>query len=109
MLLASPLVLRDLIEEYETSHLTGAPRRSGQQERRERQRTEDLVHALCVSTGTYDIDAALRAARALLEGAEAADCEPAGRDPSRSRRPRGTRFPPPRRRFAAREVCGVRH
>ncbi|TDU80350.1 DUF5133 domain-containing protein [Streptomyces sp. KS 21] len=59
MLMAHPAVLARLVEEYEvvSQHQAGG--------RREplRQRLEDVVYTLCVSTGTRDIDAALASAR----------------------------------------------
>ncbi|MEU2072302.1 DUF5133 domain-containing protein [Streptomyces anulatus] len=62
MLMANPAVLERLIEEYESLQILGAGHGSPQA----RQRMDDVMYTLCVSTGTRDIDDALRAARHLL-------------------------------------------
>ncbi|AQS68244.1 DUF5133 domain-containing protein [Streptomyces pactum] len=69
MLLAHPVVLKNLIEQYETLHALHAE--NGTQEAR--RRMEDVAYTLCVSTGTRDIDAALVAARHRLPGARTED------------------------------------
>ncbi|CAL9405781.1 hypothetical protein SUDANB1_01549 [Streptomyces sp. enrichment culture] len=69
MLLAHPVVLKNLIEQYETLRALHAE--SGTPEAR--QRMEDVAYTLCVSTGTRDIDAALVAARHRLPGARTED------------------------------------
>jgi hypothetical protein len=61
MLLAHPVVLRKLIEQYEAlvlSHAEGGSHTL-------RQRMADVAYTLCISTDTHDIDAALPAARQL--------------------------------------------
>ncbi|KOU23496.1 hypothetical protein ADK52_18520 [Streptomyces sp. WM6372] len=57
--MAHPAVLARLVEEYEMVTRLQA---GGRQEP-VRQRLEDVVYTLCVSTGTRDIDAALASAR----------------------------------------------
>ncbi|MEU0216883.1 DUF5133 domain-containing protein [Streptomyces sp. NPDC006265] len=69
MLLAHPVVLKNLIEQYETLRALHAE--SGTSEAR--QRMEDVAYTLCVSTGTRDIEAALVAARHRLPGARTED------------------------------------
>ncbi|MEU4211586.1 DUF5133 domain-containing protein [Streptomyces sp. NPDC026206] len=63
MLMAHPGVLRDLLSRYDTL-LTLARERAGCP--RVHRRLQDTVYTLCVTTGTRDIDAALRAARSRL-------------------------------------------
>ncbi|MFK0216615.1 DUF5133 domain-containing protein [Streptomyces vinaceus] len=72
--MAHPAVLARLVEEYEMVSRTGAG------DRREplRQRLEDVVYTLCVSTGTRDIDAALASARERMAAAWHLDAEGAG-------------------------------
>ncbi|MYR56155.1 DUF5133 domain-containing protein [Streptomyces sp. SID625] len=69
MLLAHPVVLKNLIEQYETLRALHAE--DGTEE--VRRRMEDVAYTLCVSTGTRDIDAALVAARHRLPGARTED------------------------------------
>ncbi|MFV2120490.1 DUF5133 domain-containing protein [Streptomyces sp. Act-28] len=69
MLMAHPAVLTKLIEEYTTLSKLDAHNGGPQV----RQRLEDVVYTLCVSTGTRDIDAALVAARHRLPGARPED------------------------------------
>ncbi|MFE0824670.1 DUF5133 domain-containing protein [Streptomyces sp. NPDC058847] len=69
MLLAHPVVLKNLIEQYETLRALHAE--DGTEEGR--RRMEDVAYTLCVSTGTRDIDAALVAARHRLPGARTED------------------------------------
>ncbi|MFH9889869.1 DUF5133 domain-containing protein [Streptomyces luteogriseus] len=69
MLLAHPVVLNNLIEQYETLRALHAE--SGTPEAR--QRMEDVAYTLCVSTGTRDIESALVAARHRLPGARTED------------------------------------
>ncbi|MEU2074507.1 DUF5133 domain-containing protein [Streptomyces sp. NPDC013489] len=74
MLMAHPAMLTRLVEEYEReSELrTAGVHGPG------RQQMEDVVHTLCVSTGTWDIDAALATAREWLHTAWLGDAyEPA--------------------------------
>ncbi|MFF7365784.1 DUF5133 domain-containing protein [Streptomyces sp. NPDC008125] len=61
MLMAHPAVLKDLVERYESLRCPSA------EDARSRQRLEDVEYTLCVSTGTRDVEAALRAARARLQ------------------------------------------
>ena len=65
MLLAHPVVLKNLIEQYETLRALHAE--DGAEGAR--RSMEDVAYTLCVSTGTRDIDAALVAARHRLPGA----------------------------------------
>lgn len=65
MLVAHPVVLRNLVKNYETLVLLHAE--AGGEE--VRQRMDDVAYTLCISTGTRDIDAALIAARYQLPGA----------------------------------------
>nr|WP_079194586.1 DUF5133 domain-containing protein [Streptomyces sp. CB02923] len=69
MLLAHPAVLRDLVEQYETLRVLNAADGSPEV----RQRMDDVVYTLCVSTGTRDVDTALIAARHRLPGARVED------------------------------------
>ncbi|MGC0375737.1 DUF5133 domain-containing protein [Streptomyces sp. SAI-229] len=69
MLLAHPVALRNLTEQYEALRALHAENGTGEA----RPRMEDVAHMLCVSTGTRDIDAALVAARHRLPGARAED------------------------------------
>ncbi|MFK0235264.1 DUF5133 domain-containing protein [Streptomyces vinaceus] len=72
--MAHPAVLARLVEEYEMVSRTGA----GGRREPLRQRCEDLVYTLCVSTGTRDIDAALAAARERMAAAWLVDTEGSG-------------------------------
>lgn len=67
--MAHPVVLRNLIEQYETLAVLQA--QDGSEE--VRRRMDDLAYTLCVSTGTRDVDAALIAARHRLPGARPED------------------------------------
>ncbi|MFE7516943.1 DUF5133 domain-containing protein [Streptomyces sp. NPDC057540] len=69
MLMAHPVVLRNLIEQYETLKVLQAEN-GGAEVRR---RMDDLAYTLCVSTGTRDVDTALIAARHRLPGARPED------------------------------------
>ncbi|MET8183435.1 DUF5133 domain-containing protein [Streptomyces sp. NPDC005336] len=69
MLMAHPVVLRNLIEQYATLQVLQAESGSAEV----RQRMDDLAYTLCVSTGTRDVDAALIAARHRLPGARVKD------------------------------------
>ncbi|MFH8573994.1 DUF5133 domain-containing protein [Streptomyces sp. NPDC017993] len=69
MLMAHPAVLRDLVEQYKTLRLLHAQEGSSAILRR----MEDVAYTLCVSTGTWDADAALIAARHQLPGARVQD------------------------------------
>ncbi|MET9146248.1 DUF5133 domain-containing protein [Streptomyces sp. NPDC004042] len=69
MLLAHPVVLKNLIEQYETLRALHAEDSTEEV----RRRMEDVTYTLCVSTGTRDIDAALVAARHRLPGARTED------------------------------------
>ncbi|OEJ30422.1 DUF5133 domain-containing protein [Streptomyces subrutilus] len=78
MLMAHPAVLAHLVEEYEMvaqAHAADPARREPA-----RQRMEDLVYTLCVSTGTRDIESALTAARERLRTAWLGEGEAAARD-----------------------------
>lgn len=67
--MAHPVVLRNLIEQYETLQVLQAENGSDEV----RRRMEDLAYTLCVSTGTRDVDTALIAARHRLPGARPED------------------------------------
>ncbi|PAM97853.1 DUF5133 domain-containing protein [Streptomyces sp. Alain-F2R5] len=69
MLLAHPVVLKNLIEQYEALRALHAE--DGTEEAR--RRMDDVAYTLCVSTGTRDVDTALVAARHQLHGARAED------------------------------------
>lgn len=69
MLMAHPVVLSKLVEEYEALSLLHAENGSPEV----RRRVEDLAYTLCVSTGTRDVDTALIAARHRLPGARPED------------------------------------
>ncbi|MFC8131173.1 DUF5133 domain-containing protein [Streptomyces sp. NPDC057302] len=69
MLMAHPVVLRDLVERYKAL----AVLRADQGSAASRQEYEDVAYSLCVATGTSDIDAALVAASHHLPGARPAD------------------------------------
>ncbi|MFC8103507.1 DUF5133 domain-containing protein [Streptomyces sp. NPDC057363] len=69
MLLAHPVVLKNLIEQYETLRALHAE--DGAEGAR--RRMEGVAYTLCVSTGTRDVDAALVAARHRLPGARTED------------------------------------
>ncbi|MFJ4872856.1 DUF5133 domain-containing protein [Streptomyces sp. NPDC088757] len=62
MLMAHPLVLENLVEQYETLRTLYAENGSAGV----RRQLEDVTYTLCVSTGTRDIDAALIASRRQL-------------------------------------------
>ncbi|GAA4085526.1 MULTISPECIES: DUF5133 domain-containing protein [Streptomyces] len=69
MLMAHPVVLRDLLDEYQV--LVSLNAADGDEVTR--QRLDDVTYTLCVSTGTRDIDAAVIAARHRLPGARTFD------------------------------------
>lgn len=70
-MMSHPAVPARLVEEYETgSELQAAGRHEPV-----RQRMEDVVYTLCVSTGTRDMDAALAAARERLRTAWLGDAD----------------------------------
>lgn len=69
MLMAHPLILSKLVEEYEALSMLHAEDGSHEV----RRRMEDLAYTLCVSTGTRDVDTALIAARYRLPGARPED------------------------------------
>lgn len=65
MLMPHPAVLRTLVDEYEALSVTATAEARAQE--------RDLAYTLCVSTGTRDVNEALRTARRWLEAASAAD------------------------------------
>lgn len=69
MLMAHPVILGNLVEQYETLKVLHAENGSAES----RQRMDDIAYTLCLSTGTGDIDAALIAARHRLPGARPED------------------------------------
>ncbi|QEV50510.1 DUF5133 domain-containing protein [Streptomyces platensis] len=69
MLMAHPAVLRKLVDEYVVLQAVHAER--GDTETRGR--ITELACALCISTGTSDVDAALIAAHHQLPGAQVHD------------------------------------
>ncbi|MGK5548728.1 DUF5133 domain-containing protein [Streptomyces sp. URMC 127] len=62
MLMAHPLVLSGLLEQYEV--LTALNAGEGSED--VRRRMEDVTYTMCVSTGTRDIGSAVAAARKQL-------------------------------------------
>jgi 4-aminobutyrate aminotransferase-like enzyme len=72
MLMPHPTVLRNLVERYETLRAT-AERHTDGSDRTEgsdplvRQQLQDTIYTLCVSTGTREVGAALKAARKHME------------------------------------------
>ncbi|MFI9119866.1 DUF5133 domain-containing protein [Streptomyces bikiniensis] len=62
MLMAHPMVLENLVEQYGTLRTLYAANGSAEV----RRQLEDVTYTLCVSTGTRDIDAALTASRRQL-------------------------------------------
>ncbi|MEU1620328.1 DUF5133 domain-containing protein [Streptomyces sp. NPDC005722] len=76
VLMAHPVVLHMLTEEYEA--LRAADAGSGASGRPEaRRRLEDVADALCVATGTRDVEAALATARARPPGTRPPGTRPA--------------------------------
>ncbi|MGX1548334.1 DUF5133 domain-containing protein [Streptomyces adustus] len=69
MLMAHPVILRNLVEQYDVLRILHAEDGS----ETVRRRMDDVAYTLCVSTGTQDIDAALIAARYHLPGARPHD------------------------------------
>ncbi|GAA1360074.1 DUF5133 domain-containing protein [Streptomyces beijiangensis] len=69
MLLAHPVILRNLVARYEALVVLQAENGSSDA-RREK---EDVAYMLCVATGTGDVDTALVAAVHGLPGARTAD------------------------------------
>ncbi|WP_328540712.1 DUF5133 domain-containing protein [Streptomyces sp. NBC_00344] len=69
MLLAHPVIMRNLVERYEALSVlhagSGAPTA--------RRELDDVAYLLCIATGTSDVDAALIAAACDLPGARTAD------------------------------------
>ncbi|MEU3465976.1 DUF5133 domain-containing protein [Streptomyces sp. NPDC006733] len=65
MLMAHPLVLRQLVEEYEGLAALARTQDVGPRIHRQLQ---DAAFTLCVSTDRQDVDAALTAAREQLDG-----------------------------------------
>ncbi|MFJ3519700.1 MULTISPECIES: DUF5133 domain-containing protein [unclassified Streptomyces] len=72
-MMTHPALLARLVEEYEMESELRAAGPHGPV----RQQMEDVVYTLCVSTGTYDIDAALAAARERLNTAWFGDSDDA--------------------------------
>ncbi|MFF4098972.1 DUF5133 domain-containing protein [Streptomyces sp. NPDC001903] len=72
--MAHPAVLARLVQEYEMVSQLGA----GGVQDPPRQRLEDVVYTLCVSTGTRDIDAALASARERMAAVWPADAQGMG-------------------------------
>ncbi|MBP2406271.1 DUF5133 domain-containing protein [Streptomyces syringium] len=70
MLMAHPAVLRDLLDRYESLRAVAGERVVRAQIYR---RLQDTAYTLCVTTGTRDIDAALRAARSRVAQYPAAE------------------------------------
>ncbi|MGW1465874.1 DUF5133 domain-containing protein [Streptomyces sp. NPDC002308] len=64
MLMAHPVVLRGLVDRYESL------RSADTEDARVRRRLEDVAYTLCVSTGTRDVESALEAARTRLADSE---------------------------------------
>ncbi|MEU1544067.1 DUF5133 domain-containing protein [Actinacidiphila glaucinigra] len=72
MLMAHPVVLHMLVEQYEALRAAGAVT-GGSDGPEARRRLEDAAYTLCVATGTTDLEAALAAARGRVPGARPAD------------------------------------
>ncbi|MFE2542060.1 DUF5133 domain-containing protein [Actinacidiphila glaucinigra] len=72
MLMAHPVVLHMLVEQYEALRAADAVN-GGSDGPEARRRLEDVAYTLCVATGTTDVEAALVAARGRLPGARPAD------------------------------------
>ncbi len=73
MLKPHPLVLRNLLERYESLAARSDATAVDIGRRRE---LEDVTYTLCVSTGTRDVQSAVAAARGMLEAAFAASAAP---------------------------------
>ncbi|GAA0592560.1 DUF5133 domain-containing protein [Streptomyces crystallinus] len=69
MLMAHPVVLNKLVEQYLTLRVLDAEEGT----EAARQRMNDVAYSLCIATGTGDVDAALIAARHHLPGARPTD------------------------------------
>ncbi|MFF2253470.1 DUF5133 domain-containing protein [Streptomyces sp. NPDC058142] len=69
MLMAHPAVLRKLVDEYEALRAVHAEHGNAEP----RSRITEVACALCISTGTCDVDAALIAAYHQLPGAQVHD------------------------------------
>ncbi|MEV6653457.1 DUF5133 domain-containing protein [Streptomyces sp. NPDC051219] len=63
MLMAHPLVLRNLVDRYKALRKLHAEQRTAES----RRELEDVTYTLCVSTGTRTAEAALAAAEAQLD------------------------------------------
>jgi hypothetical protein len=72
MLMAHPAVLRGLLQRYEALQSLAHDQSADPHAHRQLQ---DTAYTLCVSTGTRDIEAALKATRELLERSSA-DADP---------------------------------
>lgn len=83
MLMPLPATLRRLVKDYETllaeENIAAKPTPSA--------RLRDLGYTLCVSTGTRDVDDALRVARTYLDSAAARVTGPEPRTALSGRRP----------------------
>ncbi|OON82966.1 DUF5133 domain-containing protein [Streptomyces tsukubensis] len=69
MLLAHPVILRNLVERHEALTVLNAQRGTDEA----KQELDDVAYMLCVATGTSDIDAARVAATYRLPGARVHD------------------------------------
>lgn len=69
MLMAHPAVLHKLVDEYKALHSVHAERGESEPQGR----MAEVACALCISTGTSDVDAALIAAHHQLPGAQMYD------------------------------------
>ncbi|MFD5036093.1 DUF5133 domain-containing protein [Streptomyces sp. NPDC058378] len=69
MLMAHPVVLRNLVEQYDALRILQAENGDAEVQ----QRMDDIAYTLCVATGTRDVDVALIAARHQLPGARPQD------------------------------------
>lgn len=65
MLMAHPVILRNLVEQYEKLQVLHAEQGTFET----RRRLEDVTYTLCVSTGTQTVDAALAVAERQLTAA----------------------------------------
>lgn len=74
MLMAHPVVLRNLVEHYESLEALARTEAATPQMHRQ---LNDLAYTLCVSTGTQDVRAALEAAYGQLGEAFTTSGQPA--------------------------------
>jgi hypothetical protein len=69
MLMAHPAILRSLLQRYEALETLT---QDGTDDAQVHRQLQDTAYTLCVSTGTRDVESALKAARDVLERSFAA-------------------------------------